>query len=916
MTLKSNKKYDVGILGWWYGKNYGSILTYYGLNRAIESLGFSVLMVNEPTGYNAYRATWPDDILSMQFARRVGYNYTEQKHYSLLPELNEEVGTFVVGSDQLWNPLIGRVNDDLFLDFVSPENRRVAYGTSFGNRGTAKFKPKFIAKHAPNLQKFNAISVREKYAIATARDIFGVDADLVVDPVFLLPREHYQSLAQQATDKVSGDYLAVFFLDPTPEKKAAAEAIADKLGLQRIVVIPNPDNGRKLVSELFTEDRFEVIGSDSPENFLHTYSNASYVVTDSFHGTAFAAIFEKPFSSIYNTHRGADRFKNLLASLGFGESRRVFETEIEKTIHQNPKVSFDVDFSASAAYIRDGRDASMQWLKDALSGKTVKRKRNRAAPEVKPAPKKQVIPQGNAAAVPAPVARVGRVFGRVVKASLGKFRYALKSKSAAPVQLKFVSNSPAWEVSNEADRSVLRVVEGGGKKGNLVWCDLPHKLEPGLRYRLDIDWELRTAANVVTINLKNEATGKYIQISHIAVGEKRAVRRTDAVFFSVTGAGFNQIMFGSSQFLGTKPEMKVYGIDICLAGEQKETVEPAVPLKTRSMQNVFDEIRASELIESWYEQLTQYDPELDIRVAESLKDHTHNKVGGPADLMAFPRSTEQMSNLVNTARKNAIPVTILGLCTNVLIRDGGIRGLVISMTGLDHKRLEDGVLTVGAGAGLTETAFFLQEHGKSCLEWAAGIPGTVGGAVYMNAGTNISDIRRSVDTVTFMDDQGHVKTLSVSDISWGKRHSTFQENKGLVILEARFRTKDGDADAMRKEMEATVNKRARHFPLDLPNHGSTFKWWRAPRLVSQAGLTGYKIGDAQISTKQPGFIVNNGKATASDYEALINYTIAKVYEFSGFLMEPEVEIIGERLHRYERYAVGNSVEASNNLDDR
>ncbi len=161
--------YDVGILGWWYGKNYGSILTYYGLNRAIEELGFRTLMVHEPLGYNGYRVLWPDDILSVEFARRVGYHYTTQMHFSELPALNARAGTFIVGSDQLWNPLIGRVNDDLFLDFVSPENRRLAYATSFGNRGTTKFKPDFIQKHSANLQKFNAISVREGYAVDTAR---------------------------------------------------------------------------------------------------------------------------------------------------------------------------------------------------------------------------------------------------------------------------------------------------------------------------------------------------------------------------------------------------------------------------------------------------------------------------------------------------------------------------------------------------------------------------------------------------------------------------------------------------------------------------------------------------------------------------------------------------------------------------
>ena len=144
MPLPKNKKYDVGILGWWYGKNYGSILTYYGLNRALTKLGYNVLMVHEALGYNQWRVKWPDDIVSMDFAKRSGYNFTKQDHFSKLPALNSDVGTFLVGSDQLWNPLIGRVNDDLFLDFVSPENRRMDYATSFGNRSCKKFKPEFV----------------------------------------------------------------------------------------------------------------------------------------------------------------------------------------------------------------------------------------------------------------------------------------------------------------------------------------------------------------------------------------------------------------------------------------------------------------------------------------------------------------------------------------------------------------------------------------------------------------------------------------------------------------------------------------------------------------------------------------------------------------------------------------------------
>lgn len=109
------KIYDVAVLGWWYGKNYGSILTYYGLNRVIDNLGYSVLMVHEPLGYNGYRVSWPDDIVSMEFARRIGYDHTEQMHYSVLPSLNDIARTFIVGSDQLWNPVIGRLMMIYFL---------------------------------------------------------------------------------------------------------------------------------------------------------------------------------------------------------------------------------------------------------------------------------------------------------------------------------------------------------------------------------------------------------------------------------------------------------------------------------------------------------------------------------------------------------------------------------------------------------------------------------------------------------------------------------------------------------------------------------------------------------------------------------------------------------------------------------
>lgn len=509
------KTYDVAVLGWWYGKNYGSILTYYGLNRAIVGLGHSVLMVHEPLGYNGYRVQWPDDILSMDFARRIGYDYTEQKHFSELPKLNDVAQTFVVGSDQLWNPLIGRVNDDLFLDFVDDKNTRVAYGTSFGNRSVEKFKPPFIAKHAADLQKFKSISVREGYAIDTAADIFGVKATLVVDPVFLHPAEHYSELADKATVSHEGDYLAVFLLDPTPEKKSVVQSIADKLGFEKIVVIPNPDDGREHVSSIFEDEpRAQVISEDAPENFLRAYRDAGYVVTDSFHGTAFSAIFEKPFSSLYNAKRGADRFKNLLESLGFGDTRRVFETDDAAAIAENPNVTREIDFSRAQDYIVSGRASSLEWLRTALDPAT----KDTAA----------LHPQQS---------------------------FELDNP-------EFTSGSGGWRVSRRPNRTRLKVARGGAVLGNLVWCDLPQALTPGSTYELTIDWTPRTTADSINLHLRNPDTGRFRVIGSVEMSKKSTRPRTDKVYFQVSEPGLRQFMLGAVHFTGSNAGAEIRSITL------------------------------------------------------------------------------------------------------------------------------------------------------------------------------------------------------------------------------------------------------------------------------------------------------------------------------------------------------------------
>jgi len=530
MASKVGKKYDVAILGWWYGKNYGSILTYYGLNQAIEGLGFDVLMAHETLGYDGYRVVWPDDILSMQFAKRVGYSFTEQMHYSQLPILNDEVKTFVVGSDQLWNPLIGRVNDDLFLDFVGSRNRRVAYGTSFGNRGTSKFKPEFVEKHSVNLRMFDAISVREEYAINIAKDVFGVEARQVVDPVFLLSRDRYEALAEKATYKADGDYLAVFYLDPTPEKRDVALAIADKLGLQKLVIIPNPDRGREVSEKIFSGYRFSIMAEDSPENFLYTYQNSSYVVTDSFHGTAFATLFEKPFSSIYNKHRGVDRFTNLLTMLGFGDSRRIHETDTFRSIQENKNVTLNLSFEESNYRIDVERKASLRWLKAAIS---------ESSPSNRPL----------------------ELLGTVKNIFFGT-RPSSRRRGNVVERPSFTSSDAGWTIKVGKSATELKVAPGAAIVGNRVWCDLPFELERKTAYRLTINWKVRSASRSINLHIRNKETGKFVVIGSVPVNETSGFLHADSVEFVPREDGFSQFLLGAVHFTGHKGGADISSISV------------------------------------------------------------------------------------------------------------------------------------------------------------------------------------------------------------------------------------------------------------------------------------------------------------------------------------------------------------------
>lgn len=353
-----NKHYDVALFGWWYADNYGSVLTYYALHQSIKKLGYSVLMLHEATGYSYGRKIWNNDSSIMKFALS-HYETTEQCHFSEMIKYNQVCDTFVLGSDQLWNPLIDRVNDDCFLNFVIGNKRKISYATSFGNNDKKRFKPDFVKKYKPYLFALNAVSVREDYCVSLAEKIFNLKAYQTVDPVFLLNIDEYIYLAEHSTKKFEYEYLLAFILDPDEKKKNVVKDIAHKLDIDKIVVISNPDiKSYDQVNNIFSE--YIVLSEMSPENFLQTYKDAKYIVTDSFHGTCFSYIFKKNFTSIYNYKRGADRFVYLLNLLNLVD-RGIPDISNITQINLN-----DIDYVRLENNMEIEIKNSINWLKNAL----------------------------------------------------------------------------------------------------------------------------------------------------------------------------------------------------------------------------------------------------------------------------------------------------------------------------------------------------------------------------------------------------------------------------------------------------------------------------------------------------------------------------------------------------------------------
>lgn len=288
---------------------------------------------------------------------------------------------------------------------------------------------------------------------------------------------------------------------------------------------------------------------------------------------------------------------------------------------------------------------------------------------------------------------------------------------------------------------------------------------------------------------------------------------------------------------------------------------------------------------------------IDIRENEALKNYTYTKVGGPADFLAFPRNHYELSRIVTYANKANIPWMVLGNASNLIVRDGGIRGFVIMFDKLNAVRINGYTLEAEAGANLIETTKIAKFHSLTGFEFACGIPGSIGGAVFMNAGAYGGEIAHIFLSAKVLTPSGEVKTLSARGMAFGYRHSVIQET-GDIVISAKFALNPGNYDHISQEMNRLNHLRQLKQPLEFPSCGSVFK--RPPghfagQLIMEANLKGHRVGGVEVSEKHAGFMINVADGTAKDYEDLIAHVIEAVENHSGVRLEPEVRIIGESL---------------------
>ena len=287
-------------------------------------------------------------------------------------------------------------------------------------------------------------------------------------------------------------------------------------------------------------------------------------------------------------------------------------------------------------------------------------------------------------------------------------------------------------------------------------------------------------------------------------------------------------------------------------------------------------------------------PEIELRFDEPMSRHTSFRIGGPVEVMAFPKTSEELAKILKASALMDVNPAILGAGTNILAPDEGLKGIVIClkdcMDGMEQ--LDETHIRVAAGVTMTRAAMFAANLGLAGMEFAHGIPGTIGGGVYMNAGAYGGEICQICESVEVMDMAGNLRIMSNEEMKFSYRHSILEEEQAIV-LGATFRLTPSNSETIKATMKELQAKRSASQPLDLPSAGSAFKrpvGGFAAALIDQAGLKGFAVGNAGISVKHAGFAVNLGGATAAEMKQLLSQVSDIVFEKSGIRLEPEVRI--------------------------
>lgn len=298
------------------------------------------------------------------------------------------------------------------------------------------------------------------------------------------------------------------------------------------------------------------------------------------------------------------------------------------------------------------------------------------------------------------------------------------------------------------------------------------------------------------------------------------------------------------------------------------------------------------MLETYNELITKIEKSR-VYLNEIMSNHTTFKIGGPADIFSKVNSQEELKAIVEFSKKNSIPLTVIGNGSNVLVKDCGIRGIVIKLD-LKEIRIHNNIMFVEAGVLLPKLARVACDNSLEGLEELAGIPGSFGGAVYMNSGAHRVEISNRLIEITYIDENLEVKTLKKEDAEFNYRKSIFQE-KNWIILSGKIQLKKGKQEKIKEKMHSLLETRIHNQPVDMPSAGSIFKRgenYIAAKLIDECGLKGYTLGGAEISTKHAGFIVNKGNATSEDVLELIKFIKQKVKEKYNVDLQTEIEILG------------------------